>query len=204
MYQVVVLAVLDGGHGFFECFFQHTAITRHVVQKLHHATCVRQLFCGRGPVGTAQQHGVAHNFAGFPAGVGVVADVDHTVGCQVFRCDAQDRRLHSRWHPAVHPVADDVVELPERGVHLLQVHVLQGDIAQPGAGNVLLPLLHLHGGQINTHGLQLGVTCGQRDQITSRRTPQLQHPRLRRRAGCQAEQVGNGLQVFRGGLRERM
>ena len=70
--------------------------------------------------------------------------------------------------------------------NLAVIETRVAEAAQSGAGDFTLSLLDLHGGQINAHGLQLRVPCGNGDQIAARRTTQLEYTRALRWASRQA------------------
>jgi hypothetical protein len=90
------------------------------------------LLVNRRAVAGAQEHRVAHNFLGLPAGIRVVADVCHTGGGEQLSAGSQDHVLHLVWHPAVHPMTDDEVELPRcREVEMRDIAVHQLNVVKP-------------------------------------------------------------------------
>ena len=94
-------------------------------------------------------------------------------------------------------MADDVVELAQRGVDLLQVEIFQIDVGQAQAFNVLPAFGNLHPGQVHPDRMGLGVARRERHQIATRCTTQLQYPGALGQCGPQAEQMPDGLKVFR-------
>src|SRR5207247_675024 len=85
---------------------------------------------GMGPTGEIAQE-LAQQRAGVPPRVGVVADVGDAGRRQVAGTDGQDLVLHRLGHPRINAVADDVIELPPRVVHVEDAGGPQVDVGQP-------------------------------------------------------------------------
>jgi hypothetical protein len=98
-----------------------------------------------GAVADAQEHRVAHNLLGLPAGIPVVAHVRHAGGGQQLAARGQDCLLHLVWDPAIHPMTDDEVELAHcREVEWRDIAVHQLNVVKPQGADPAIALVYVN------------------------------------------------------------
>jgi hypothetical protein len=91
----------------------------------------------------------------------------------------EDRLLHVGRHPAVNAVADDVVELPQRGeIHAPNVLIDELDVVHAEFPYPQTSVLDLRGRQIDSHRPRPGIGRREREQVARGCTTDLQHARV--------------------------
>ncbi|MCY1186784.1 hypothetical protein D9M73_276930 [compost metagenome] len=101
-------------------------------------------------------------------------------------------------------MADDVVELAKFCAHRGEIAGDQLDVVEAHLLQLAFAEVDLHRRQVDTHQPRLRIAHGKGDQVARRAAAQLQHPRGGDCRCGQTEQVGDGCQVLRRGLRKHI
>ena len=203
--QVIIPGVPSDGLVISQHPAKHAVGRGHLLQETDHAARRLHLLVRRFRPAAAQQHGVAHDLLGLPARIHVVTDVGDALGSQRRADRRKNRPLHFVRHPAVHPVADDEIELPQRRqVHARDVARQQLEVVKAERLRALATLVDVHLRQIDAHCARARMARGERDQVAPGRTADFQHSRAGHLGCAQPEQIGDRGQVSRRRLRISM
>jgi hypothetical protein len=137
--------------------------------------CLGDLLQGVGDAARIEGHQRARDLARAAARVGVVTDIGDAVRAQMRCADGENPLLDGRRDPRVQAVRDEIVERPEAPGNVLNVLVMEDDIAQPEGGRHRRPLRNCLRCQINADESTARQCERHRDKIRAVAAAQLQH-----------------------------
>ena len=155
--------------------------------------------------GSAQvkQHHVAKHLADAAPGKRVVTDKGDAVRRQNRLGQSQQLVAHGFGHPGIDPVGDHVIESPEFGPRVHDIHVLEADIGEAEGGDFLVAGANCHCGRVEAQELGGGVLERHRDQVLAVSAAQFEDAAAMDGGGVHAEENGEGGEPVGMGLPER-
>ena len=126
------------------------------------------------------------------AGQGVEVQVGDPLRREMAREDRHQRLADRSRNPGVHPVRDDVVELPQIDGDFEDVALLQLDVGEPERHGEPSPELDRPGRELDARKARMGQPVGHRDEVAAGAASELQHAAALDRGRLQAVHPGVG------------
>jgi len=143
------------------------------------------------------EHHLAQRLQHVHAGIGVVADVGHSLRSQIGTADGKERLAYLWSHPGVDAMGDDIVKLPQGRGHIAHIEREKAHIPQSKGSDGSIGICNLLRRQVDSHKVAPGQAVRHGQEVSAGGTSQLQHAAALYRCRLHAQEPCTGGQPVR-------